>query len=105
MEQVLVERLREITPSLESPAPIGTSGGPRASEPTGGRFAELVTGLLAEVNEKQNVAADNAEGLAKGEVGITDTVVALNEADLSLRMMMQIRDRAIDAYQRILRTI
>ena len=34
-----------------------------------------------------------------------DAVVSLNEADLSLRMMMQIRDRALDAYQRILRTI
>ena len=37
-----------------------------------------------------------------GEAVAAGTCMA---ADLSLRMMMQIRDRALDAYQRILRTI
>ena len=64
-----------------------------------------MSGLISEVNEKQNIAESNAVGLAKGEVDIMDTVVSLNEADLSLRMIMQIRDRAIDSYQRVLRTI
>ena len=99
MEQVLIERLREITPKLDAPF---------VSEPSkseGSRFAEMVSGLIGEVNEKQNTASANADGLAKGEVGIMDTVVSLNEADLSLRMIMQVRDRAIDSYQRILRTI
>ncbi len=57
------------------------------------------------MNEKQNAAADDAEGLARGEVGIMDAVISLNEADLSLRMMMQIRDRALESYQRIMRSI
>lgn len=99
MEQALIERLREITPALEP------SGGRRAEGGKDGRFAEIVSDLVSDVNRKQNAAADDAEGLAKGEVGIMDAVVSLNEADLSLRMMMQIRDRAIDAYQRLLRTI
>lgn len=98
MDQVLIERLREITPSLESPAKESGKAG-------GADFAKLMSGLIEEVNEKQNVAEGNAEGLAKGEVDIMDAVVSLNDADLSLRMMMQIRDRAMDAYQRILRTI
>jgi len=100
MEQVLIDRFSEITP-------IGGKeiGGAAAKESAGGRFAELMSGLISDVNQKQNAAEANAVGLAKGEVGIMDTVVSLNEADLSLRMMMQIRDRAIDSYQRILRTI
>jgi flagellar hook-basal body complex protein FliE len=100
MENVLVQRLQEITPSLnQGPAVSETK------ETPGGRFADLMSGLIGEVNEKQNTAEANAVGLAKGEVDIMDAVVSLNEADLSLRMMMQIRDRAIDSYQRILRTI
>lgn len=98
MEQILVERLRELTPSLETPS-IGND------EKKASGFADVVNQLLSKVNETQNVAAANAEGLAKGEVDIMDAVVSLNEADLSLRMMMQVRDRALDAYQRILRTI
>lgn len=100
MEQVLIDRFRELTPIG------GAEVGGAAEKPTaGGRFAELMSGLISDVNEKQNAAETNAVGLAKGEVGIMDAVVSLNEADLSLRMMMQIRDRAIDSYQRILRTI
>ncbi|MEM9174119.1 MAG: flagellar hook-basal body complex protein FliE [Myxococcota bacterium] len=101
MDQVLIDRIREATPSLEDPhgERTGKTGAP------GGRFADLVAGLVGEVNAKQNEAASNAEGLAKGETGIMETVVSLNDADLSLRMMMQLRDRALDAYQRILRTI
>ncbi|MBB85246.1 MAG: flagellar hook-basal body complex protein FliE [Deltaproteobacteria bacterium] len=100
MDQVMIDRLRDVTPSLENPHGLG-----KKDDVGGSRFAELVSGLVDEVNTKQNEASANAEGLAKGEVGIMETVVSLNEADLSLRMMMQIRDRALDAYQRILRTI
>jgi len=102
MEQVLIERLREVTPSLNDSIGIGKTGG---ADAPGGKFAEIVADLVGEVNEKQNAAHDNSAGLAKGEVGIMETVVSLNEADLSLRMMMQLRDRALDAYQRVLRTI
>ena len=102
MEQVLIERLREVTPSLSEPIGIGQTSGKDAP---GSRFADIVAGLVGDVNEAQNKAQDNSIGLAKGEVGIMETVVSLNEADLSLRMMMQLRDRALDAYQRILRTI
>jgi len=101
MDQILVERLLEQTPRLD----FDRGGDAASAKGVGGRFAEIVSGLVAEVNEKQNVAADRAEGLARGEAGLMDTVVAINEADLSLRMMMQIRDRALDAYQRLLRTI
>lgn len=102
MEQVLIERLREVTPKLDEP--IGLDR-PQGAEAPGRRFADIVTELVGEVNEKQNAANENAEGLARGDVGIMETVLSLNEADLSLRMMMQLRDRALDAYQRILRTI
>ena len=101
MDQVLIDRIREATPSLEDPH--GARAG--RSEAPGSKFAELVSGLVGEVNAKQNEAESNAAGLARGEAGIMETVVSLNEADLSLRMMMQLRDRALDAYQRILRTI
>ncbi|HEB90866.1 MAG TPA: hypothetical protein ENI85_14930 [Deltaproteobacteria bacterium] len=100
MEQVLIDRIRDLAP-LEPGSGASKDGKPAI----GNEFAELISGLISEVNQKQKAAEDNAVGLAKGEVGIMDAVVSLNEADLSLRLMMQIRDRAIDSYQRILRTI
>jgi flagellar hook-basal body complex protein FliE len=102
MDSVLVERLREVTPRLDEPVGLEPA---RGREAPSGRFGEIVADLVSDVNEKQNAASANAVGLARGEVGIMETVVSLNDADLSLRMMMQLRDRALDAYQRILRTI
>ncbi len=102
MDSVLVERLREVTPRLDEPVGIDAV---RGREAPSSRFGEIVADLVSEVNQKQNEASGNAVGLARGEVGIMETVVSLNEADLSLRMMMQLRDRALDAYQRILRNI
>ncbi len=100
MEQVLIDRIRDLAP-VEAGGSVSKGEKPAV----GNQFAELISGLISDVNQKQKAAEDNAVGLAKGEVGIMDAVVSLNEADLSLRMMMQIRDRAIDSYQRILRTI
>ena len=100
MDQVLLERLSEVTPRLDRPV-----AGGKAGEAEAGRFAEIVGGLIADVNARQNQAADDAQGLARGEVGLMDAVVSLDEADLSLRMMMQLRDRVLDAYNRIMQTL
>lgn len=101
MDQVLIDRLRE--PGLLGGAAKPPGQATQASG--GGRFAEIVADLVTDVNAKQVEAESNAAGLARGEVDMMDAVVSLNEADLSLRMMMQIRDRALEAYRTILQSI
>lgn len=102
MDQVLIDRLRN--PAGIGSSPLGVGEEAARSAPAG-RFAEIVAGLVAEANQKQVVAEASAAGLARGEVDMMDAVVSLNEADLSLRMIMQIRDRALEAYQSILQSI
>ncbi len=103
MDQVLIDRIREAGAAGRTGDLLG--GGQKASEAAGGRFAEIIAGLVSETNTKQVEAESAAAGLARGEVDMMDAVVALNEADLSLRMIMQIRDRALEAYQTILQSI
>lgn len=104
MDQVLIDRLRE--PGSLLGRGLGVAGASQTNaESIGGRFAEIVSGLVSEANEKQVQAESDAAGLATGEVDMMDAVVSLNEADLSLRMIMQIRDRALEAYQSILQSI
>jgi len=101
MDQVLIDRLREVGSAGRA---TGLSG--EATRETGGAsFSEIISGLVAETNQKQVQAESDAAGLARGEVDMMDAVVSLNEADLSLRMIMQIRDRALEAYQTILQSI
>jgi flagellar hook-basal body complex protein FliE len=101
MDQVLIDRLREAGSLARGPAPSAQSG----SEATGSQFAEIISGLVSEANTKQVQAESDAAGLAEGKVDMMDAVISLNEADLSLRMIMQIRDRALEAYQSILQSI
>lgn len=103
MDQVLIDRLRE--PGALSGGTGLLGAGPKSPEATSGRFAEIVAGLVGEVNQKQVEAETAAAGVATGEVDMMDAVVSLNDADLSLRMIMQIRDRALEAYQSILQSI
>lgn len=102
MDQVLIDRLREAGPLVGRADALGNE---RTSPAERGGFAQIMAGLVAEVNEKQVQAESDAAGLARGEVDMMDAVVSLNEADLSLRMIMQIRDRALEAYQTILQSI
>lgn len=101
MDQVLIDRLREVGSAGRTPGLSGES----ARETSGASFSEIIAGLVADTNQKQVQAETAAEGLARGEVDMMDAVVSLNEADLSLRMIMQIRDRALEAYQTILQSI
>lgn len=101
MDQVLIDRLRDIGSAGRATSLPGES----VRESGAPRFSEIIGSLVAETNQKQVQAESDAAGLARGEVDMMDAVVSLNEADLSLRMIMQIRDRALEAYQSILQSI
>ena len=104
MDQVLIDRLREPGSLLGRGLGVGGAA-EKGADPIGGGFAEIVSGLVSEANQKQVQAESAAAGVATGNVDMMDAVVSLNEADLSLRMIMQIRDRALEAYQSILQSI
>ncbi len=85
-----------------APTPAGTVGGPERAG--GASFAELLGDALRRVNEAQ-VAADAAiERVATGEAeNLHDAVLAVEIADLSLRLTAQVTQRAVEAYREISR--
>jgi flagellar hook-basal body complex protein FliE len=38
-----------------------------------------------------------------GKAGIHETMIALQKADISLRLLLQIRNKAMDAYREVMR--
>ena len=67
-------------------------------------FLDMVKTKVHEVNAQQN-KADRfmQEGALKGASNIHETMVQLEKADLSLRLMLRVREKAISAYQEIMR--
>jgi len=70
----------------------------------GAKFSEALKNSVDAVNEAQ-VSADNAaqQVAAGGAKNLHEAMIKLEEADISMRLMVQIRNKALDAYQEIMR--
>jgi len=75
-----------------------------AGKDTKTSFGDVLKNTISEVNEL-HVDADKA--IAKVELensgSIHETMIALEKANISFRVMMQVRNKVMDAYQEIMR--
>ncbi len=84
-------------------APAGqTARGPDAAGPVG-HFADRLIDLVREADRAQKHAEAQATQLAAGEGDTVETMVSLAKADLSLRLVTQLRNRVLEAYQEVMR--
>lgn len=74
-----------------------------SSKNTSSSFADLLTKSLNEVNELQ-IAADNAiKEIATGKMdNIQDAVMAIEKADISMRLLLEVKNKAVQAYNQIM---
>lgn len=75
----------------------------RSVAPAGAGFAERLGALLGEADRVQQDAEAQAGALAAGRGDVVETMVSLSHAELSLQLVVQVRDRALEAYQEIMR--
>lgn len=67
-------------------------------------FGSLLTGIVEGANNQQVVADQAIENFATGqEDNIQNVVVSMAKADLSFRMVMEIRNQLMESYQEIMR--
>lgn len=99
-----------ILPGFDSAGKIAKSA-TKAAEGTegtaaagGSSFADLLTKQLDGLNAKQGEAAKLTQDLAAGNSqDVAQTMMRIEEASVSMRMATQVRNKAIDAYQEIMR--
>ena len=73
-------------------------------EPVVKTFGEYMVDALSKTNRLQKESEIMNAALAAGEVeDISDVVIASQKADLALRLTLQVRNRAVSAYQEIMR--
>ncbi|MFN7685945.1 MAG: flagellar hook-basal body complex protein FliE [Oligoflexia bacterium] len=73
-------------------------------KPGGTTFAEVLKNSFEQVNEHQ-VQADQAirELVSGRSKNLHETMLAVERADSSLKLMMQVRNKVLDAYREIMR--
>lgn len=88
---------------------IGSIGGLNSSQSApaqkSGEFSTILNKTLSELNESQ-VAADKAVAeLATGEItDLHQAAIAIGKAETSMKLMLEIRNKAISAYKEVART-
>lgn len=75
------------------------------SEASNGDFSKILKDSIEEINNSQ-VKGDKAMGdLATGEVkDLHQAAIAINKAEISMKMMLEVRNKALSAYKEIART-
>nr|MBN2276249.1 flagellar hook-basal body complex protein FliE [candidate division Zixibacteria bacterium] len=73
-------------------------------QPDKGKFTELFNNLLDSVNELHLDAGKAQELLATGEAeDLHQVMIAIEEAGIATDLLLEIRNRLMDAYQEIMR--
>ena len=73
------------------------------TRPKEGGFADVIEQAVKRVNDMEQEADRSVQHLVTGKAGIHETMIALQKADISLRLLLQIRNKAMDAYREVMR--
>ena len=81
---------------------IGVGAGATPTSTGGTNFVQTLEETMQKVEALQSEAEKQVEGMVTGKgVDIHSAMIAVEKADLSFQLMMQVRNKIVDAYQQI----
>jgi flagellar hook-basal body complex protein FliE len=86
--------------SFGLPSAVKQKNGGEAVTPD---FSERLKAMLTDVNQKQHTADDSIKKVINGEMDIHDGMISVTEADISLRYLIQVRAKVMQAYNEIIK--
>jgi flagellar hook-basal body complex protein FliE len=87
--------------SLTIDQPMSSGG---SLNETQGSFADTLKSAIDNVNQLQKTSDKAAQDLATGRTdNVAEVMIATEKADIALRVMVQVRNKIIDAYQEIMK--
>ena len=88
----------QIPDELQQPVPA------TSTQPSSDTFSTMLGQLVSDVNTQQQVSAQTVSALQGGQnVPLHQAVIAMEEANVSFQLMVEVRNRMLDAYQEIMR--
>ena len=89
-------------PTLPSLGGLEQAGGAKPTQGAG--FGELVGDQLANVQALEHTAAAQSQAVATGMSNdLAAALVSVEKADLALQLTTQLRNKAVEAYQEVMR--
>jgi flagellar hook-basal body complex protein FliE len=100
LESNSLERMLELRPA--------EAGKTQATQKDGDKtvsFADTLKQSISEINNLQLESGKAIEDLSTGEsTDIQGTIMALEKANISFKVMMEVRNKIVSAYQEVMRT-
>ena len=90
-----------LTP-VASIVPSAETGASRSAGGAAG-FGDVLRQLMASVNATSQEANAAVSGMVDGTTDVHEALIALQRADLSLQLTVQIRNKIVQAYQDVMR--
>lgn len=91
--------------ALRGASPVAPQAKPAEPGAKGTSFGEVLKGSLSEVSQLQQKADAAITALATGDkASLHETMIAMEQASISFKLMMQVRNKIVEAYQEIMRT-
>ena len=77
---------------------------PLSASPPGASFGNLLGQMVNEVGAKQAAAGDAVSGVLSGQnVSLHQAMIAMQEANVSFQLMVEVRNKLLESYQELMR--
>jgi flagellar hook-basal body complex protein FliE len=87
-----------------SPLPMTPPASPAAaSAPAGGGFAAALGQLISSTDATAAGANDAVTGMLHGTGDVHDAMIAMQKAQMTLELTVQVRNKLVQAYQDVMR--
>ena len=100
MSEVFIQKTNPIQQLKEFESKVKTNPKESSSE----NFSSLLNEAMNEVDQAQKASDEQISKVLSGDVQDVHTaMIAMQKADLSFQMMMQVRNKLVDAYHEVIR--
>lgn len=94
----------EMMPGIQAPLPLKSPTETNAPQPAGESFASVLGKMVGEVNTRQVAANDAVAALQSGQnTSLHQAVIAMEEANISFQLMVEVRNKLLESYQELMR--
>ena len=98
----MINKVGSITPNILQD---GEKTVAKNNEPNQRDFLNTLNGFMKDVNQIQKESGESVNQLVSGDItNIHDVMVAVEKASVSFELMMEIRNKVIEAYREVMRT-
>ena len=89
---------------IQMPAELASPDGVSSVQGAGSSFDSMLGQFVSEVNAQSAASTQAVSALQSGQsVPLHKAVIAMEEANVSFQLMVEVRNRMLDAYQEVMR--